>query len=197
MCWQAWENLQCHSLSMNSKATTPCKETGGPGAGEIKDRRAVEPLIALLKDKDPLIRRHAVKAVGKIGDVRGGDSSHWRSERQKRAAPCEDDSSRIAGTDRGTTIGRVPHRRIARSSLDRPKRGSKSLGQYTGFRAVSPLVLALQDEDPSVRGHVVDALGEIRDPRAEEPLRSALKDGDKNVRKRAEQALTKIVGNSE
>ena len=38
--------------------------------GEIKDPRAVEPLIAALKDTDKDVRQAAAEALGKIGDPR-------------------------------------------------------------------------------------------------------------------------------
>ncbi len=38
--------------------------------GELKDERAIEPLIGLLKDENSQIRKEAAKALGKIGDLR-------------------------------------------------------------------------------------------------------------------------------
>jgi HEAT repeat protein len=38
--------------------------------GEIKDTRAVEPLIAALKDNNSTVRWSAAEALGKIKDVR-------------------------------------------------------------------------------------------------------------------------------
>jgi HEAT repeat protein len=39
--------------------------------GEIKDRRAVEPLMALLKDEEEDVRDTAAYALGLLGDERG------------------------------------------------------------------------------------------------------------------------------
>ncbi|NVO65897.1 HEAT repeat domain-containing protein [Methanofollis tationis] len=39
--------------------------------GRIGDERAVEPLIAAMKDPDPRVRKKAAWALGQIGDIRG------------------------------------------------------------------------------------------------------------------------------
>ncbi|EJG07307.1 PBS lyase HEAT domain protein repeat-containing protein [Methanofollis liminatans DSM 4140] len=39
--------------------------------GRIGDERAVEPLIAAMKDPDPRVRKKAAWALGQIGDSRG------------------------------------------------------------------------------------------------------------------------------
>jgi HEAT repeat protein len=39
--------------------------------GRIGDERAVEPLIAAMKDSDPRVRKKAAWALGQIGDIRG------------------------------------------------------------------------------------------------------------------------------
>ena len=38
--------------------------------GELKDVRAVDPLLPVCNDKDPEVRRYAIEALGKIGDAR-------------------------------------------------------------------------------------------------------------------------------
>jgi HEAT repeat protein len=58
--------------------------------GEMGDTRAVEPLIALLADKDVIIRYNAAKALGAIGDSRAfnplAQLLHDPSEMVKRLA---------------------------------------------------------------------------------------------------------------
>ena len=54
--------------------------------GEIGDKRAVEPLIAALKDKDSDVRRRVASALTKItGKDFGEDQAQWRDwwERNK------------------------------------------------------------------------------------------------------------------
>jgi len=50
------------------------------------------------------------------------------------------------------------------------KNAAHALGNIKDRSAVEPLIAALGDEDPDVRGAVVWALGNIGDPRAVEPL---------------------------
>ena len=45
-----------------------CKASAARALGEINDTRAVDPLIAALKDKKPEIRGTAAVALGEIGD---------------------------------------------------------------------------------------------------------------------------------
>jgi len=57
------------------------------------------------------------------------------------------------------------------------------------------LILALKDDDDSVRYYAAFALGEINDIRAVEPLIQILRDNDSDVRNAAKEALTKQDGN--
>jgi len=41
--------------------------------GGIKDRRAVDPLIAALRDEAVIVREYAARALGNIGDLRAVD----------------------------------------------------------------------------------------------------------------------------
>jgi HEAT repeat protein len=46
------------------------REEAAEALGEIRDPRAVDPLIGALKDRDHEVREEAVEALGKIGDKR-------------------------------------------------------------------------------------------------------------------------------
>jgi HEAT repeat protein len=43
--------------------------------GNLGDKRAVEPLIAALKDNDETVRLHAAEALGNLGDARAWNRS--------------------------------------------------------------------------------------------------------------------------
>ena len=45
-----------------------CKASAARALGEINDPKAVDPLIAALKDKKPEVRGTAAVALGEIGD---------------------------------------------------------------------------------------------------------------------------------
>jgi len=63
------------------------------------------------------------------------------------------------------------------------------------FRAVTPLISALKDEDSFVRQNAARLLGEKGDPEAVEPLIIALKDQDNDVRIETATALGRIKDN--
>lgn len=46
------------------------REEAAEALGEIRDPRAVDPLIAALNDRNPEVREEAAEALGKIGDPR-------------------------------------------------------------------------------------------------------------------------------
>ncbi|MDK1032447.1 MAG: HEAT repeat domain-containing protein, partial [Planctomycetia bacterium] len=60
------------------------------------------------------------------------------------------------------------------------------------MRALEPLLAALEDEQPEVRGPAARALGKLRDSRAVELLIAALKDENPSVRQGASEALGRI-----
>ncbi|NVM21382.1 MAG: HEAT repeat domain-containing protein [Desulfobacterales bacterium] len=61
-----------------------------------------------------------------------------------------------------------------------------------GKPAAEHLIAALKDNDPLVRRHAAQALGEIKEPRAVKPLVAALKDTNSLIRRHAVKALGKI-----
>jgi glycerate kinase len=73
---------------------------------------------------------------------------------------------------------------------------ARSLAAQTDSRAIEPLIVALQDEDPAVREEVVRALGELAEalnsPRAIEPLAETLKDTDWGTRQSAAEMLIRL-----
>ena len=58
-----------------------------------------------------------------------------------------------------------------------------------GDAAVDPLILALKDDDPKVRGDVAYILGYLGNERAIDPLKELLNDKDLNVRDASAEAL--------
>lgn len=63
-----------------------------------------------------------------------------------------------------------------------------------GEVVVEPLLLSLQDDNPTVRARAASALGEVGFTRVMRPLRDLLADKDPQVRKAAEDAIRKIGG---
>ena len=157
--------------------------TAAAGAlGQIGDPRAVEPLIAALKDEGESVRSSAARALGKIGDPRAVESL---------SAALKDKKWHV--------------RKPAAGALDRlawkPDRGAAGAAYWAakgewgkcveiGAPAVEPLIAALKDED--VRMRAVEALGKIGDPAAADTLRRALGDPEARVATAASKALKKL-----
>lgn len=118
--------------------------------GDIGDNKAVEPLIAILEDKDEdyELREKAVEALGKIRDVRAVEPLI--------DAACHD-------TEHAVRCASVT-----------------ALGDIGNAQAVEPLIGLLRDKSsPSMmmmRGLAAEALGKIGDDTAVEPLIRVLED---------------------
>ena len=94
----------------------------------------------------------------------------------------------------GSTYARPPDvetemLRLRSSQSGERATAARMLGNIGDPIAVSPLIAALEDEDPHVRQNAVAALRWIRDARAVDPLILALQDEDEEVREAAVGAL--------
>jgi HEAT repeat protein len=180
--------------------------------GQVGDARAVEPLIATLKDSDRDVRCAAGEALGRARDARAV---------QPLIAALEDPYVRWTAAK---ALGEVGDARavgpLAASLKDKNadvcQAASDSLGQIAA-PAVEPLIAVLKDSPRSVRQIAAEALDKIgwRPDRGQagaaywaakqqwdeciatgtpavEPLTVALKDKDADVRWAASEALGKI-----
>ena len=142
---------------------------------EIGDKRAVEPLINVLKaDKNSHVRWGAAVALGEIGDKRA-------VEPLINALKADKDSRRGAANALGElkdTRAVEPLINVLKADKDFHVRGSaaNALGEIGDPRAIEPLIHALKDDNGEVRDKVANALGEIGDSRAIEPLIQAQED---------------------
>jgi HEAT repeat protein len=153
---------------------------------------AVNPLIADLRDKDPLVRSQAVQALGVIGDPRAVEplivvlnDKNPLIQRQAIKALGRIKDQRAVGPLIVVLIDsdRKPHVRMSAAEV---------LGMIGDDSAVDSLIAALHDGHWEVRAHAAEALGRIKDPRAVEPLIETLKDQDATVRGNAVDGLAKI-----
>ena len=162
------------------------RDAAAEALGEIGDARAVEPLIAALKDGDWDVRQFAAKALGKIGDARAVEPliatlKDSNKDVCKKAADALDEVGWQAGKDEVSAAYWI---------------GKQNWGECVklGALAVEPLIAALTDSESgaSIRDSAAKALGKIGDARAVEPLIAALKDSDWNVRGFAAKALINL-----
>lgn len=158
-----------------------CVEIGAP---------AVVPLIAALKDKYWRVRRGAIDALGKIGDVLAVEPLI--------AALCEDKDDYVRW-DAAWALKKIGSPAIepliaTLRDADEDVRGPAAwaLGEIGDVRAVEPLIAALRDREGTVRRHAADALWRIGDVRAFDSLKIALQDEDEGVRNAATNALNAI-----
>ena len=160
--------------------------------GELKDRRAVGELIAILKRNDEPweAKGNAALALGLIGDERAG---------QPLIAALQDQNAcvRAAAVEALGAIqapGRLQALIAALKDHDPKVRkcAAGGAGSIGGAAAVEPLIQMLKDEDRTVREIVARALGAHKDPRAVDALIAALKDPYANVQINAAEALGQI-----
>lgn len=215
MCYMDEDYELSHTDSLGRQPVDILTSIGKP---------AVKPLIAALKDNNPLVRRHAAEALGEIKDPRAvepliaalkdtdslirrhavkalGKIRDLRAIKPLIAVLNEDRESHVR-MSAAEALGWIEEPGAVEplvSALEDEhwnvrSRAAKALGRIKDPRAVEPLVSALKDEDATVRGYAADALGEIKNARAVEPLVAALKDKNMDVRKRAARALRIITG---
>jgi HEAT repeat protein len=190
--------------------------------GEIKDPRAVAPLIGLLKDQNHFVREQTVAALGKIKDPKAIDPlSHLSTDQYdgvqmaavKALANFEDPRAahsliRFLSADgngvkseavlalvrAGDIVIDLIIKELINSNNDYGMRSScaDTLALIKDPKAVQPLIETLKSVDSSLRGASARALGRIKDLRAVHPLINALGDSDAWVRVRAAQALAEL-----
>ncbi len=154
-----------------------CIEIGAPAVG---------PLIAALKDGQPLVSKSAAEALGRIGDARAvgpllavsvdGDGSVWQAAAEAALGGIGEPAVALLAA------------KLQRGGDGWRKAAARMLGGL-GAPAVAPLVAALKDGE--VRSEATDALVRIGAP-AVVPLIAALEDKDENVRLQAVYALRRI-----
>lgn len=159
--------------------------------GEIKDKRAVEPLIEALKDEG--VRNSATTALGRIEDKRA---------LEPLIKVLREDPNKFVRGSAAYALGRIKDKKavepLMEALLDKDsyvrKGAAVALGNIGDKKSVEPLIRTLEDEDPYVRSSAALALGKIGDERVVELLKKILEDKYENVRvrKAAKEALKKL-----
>ncbi len=146
--------------------------------GEIGDKRAVEPLIQVLKNENRDVRRVAVNTLGKLG---------WKPDNEEEKSWYYMASE---NWEYCVSLGKIAVEPLIQALKDRGVRkyAAEALGKIRDKQAVEPLIQALKDEDRDVRMSAADALGEIGDKIAIDALIKALSNEDSNNEEREEVA---------
>jgi HEAT repeat protein len=173
--------------------------------GAIGDHRAVEPLLATLRDSKASTRQGAAEALDRLGWVPGGDedgAAYWIAKRRwdkcvrataigPLVAVLADEDATIAERA-GRVLVRIGARAVP-SLIDGLDSSSADVLARIGAPAVAALLTQLGNDDDTVRVAAATALGQIADaPAAVDPLITALGDPAPDVRRAAVLALGRI-----
>jgi hypothetical protein len=151
---------------------------------------AVDPLIQALQDKDYQVRSRAAYALGLIEDDRAVEP----------LIKVLSDDDWVVRENAAEALGMIRDERavepLIKALLDEEwlvrENAAEALGKVKDGRAVEPLILATKDDDYLVRKKAAESLGEIGDLRAVEALKEALNDENSSVQSVAKEALAKI-----
>ncbi|WP_319642088.1 HEAT repeat domain-containing protein [Methanovulcanius yangii] len=162
--------------------------------GNIRDTRAVEPLIHALNDENYKVRKSAAEALGRIGDGRAVEPlcKALNDEYDVRITSAE--ALRMIGQTFPGKIGDpqtvVPLINLLNAIEPEIRQiAIHSLGETHDSRAVEPLIAALNEEDPELRSSAINALSWIGDIKALDPIIAMLDDRNDKVREDAASAL--------
>jgi HEAT repeat protein len=208
------EALQSQSDTLQA---TEVKAYAVQALGELKDTRAVEPLISVLADEHFYYRDWAATALGEIGDARAiapliasmkGYERATQDAAKNALVKIGDPAvepliAALENEDPGirlwavTALGEIKDSRSVEPLIVKLNDGDyyvrqqvpQALANLNDPRVVEPLIASLHDEWSGIRMVVADALGTVKDPRAVEPLISALKDEDPYVRRQVALAI--------
>jgi hypothetical protein len=156
---------------------------------ELRDRRAVEPLIGQLKDPDSFVRFHTCLALGEIGDIRALGS----------LLECLSDPDQGVRWRAAEALGKMKDSRAVdallkslNDSVNTVRHSAAlALGQIRDNRAIEPLIQLLGDSDYNTQRGAVWALAQIGKP-VVDSIKKVLNDSDKQVRKLAQEVLRSI-----
>ncbi len=185
---------KCDMVGLIKALSYPRDETIRKSAavalGNLSDVRAVEPLIAALRDSDKAVRWAAAQALGKIGDARAVEP----------LIAALRDSDKAVRWEAAEVLGKIGDARAVEPLIaalqdrenDVRMAVVEALGKIGDARAVESLIATLMDSDQKVRLCAIKMLGNLSNARAVEPLITALQDNDHVVRKAAAEALDNI-----
>ncbi len=178
------------SLASDNDEHPVVKGNAALALGLLAAVSAADPLISLLKDKDPRARAAAASALGRLHDSRAGPplivALGDANARVRQAV--------VGGL--GSLGGPLVFDPLVRALADPdgPVRevAAAALGRMQDARAVEPLLAALSDPYANVRINAAGALGVLHDLRALEPLIHLLRDDNEAVRGAAAEALGQL-----
>jgi HEAT repeat protein len=164
-------------------------------------KNAVPALVAALEDPDSNVRRHAARALGKIGEARAvkplaAALRDGHEEVRREAAQALREIGDVVAVTSLIEALRDREAHVRCFAVDSLIGTLRNVRRFTpdalaelGGSGVEALTAALRDPASTVRCGAANALGEIHDARALEPLIQALNDPDPHVREAAVRSL--------
>jgi hypothetical protein len=161
--------------------------------GDLKDARAIEPLIQSLGDDNNSVKDEAAWSLVTIGR----EHPNLTGSSLVKVLKSRDNYVRIYST---WVLGMINYSQATDQLIQTLKDDNQSvrgaaafaLGKVKAIKAVNPLIQALMDEDSEVRGSAAQSLGDLNDTRAVEPLIQSLNDENEDVRSAAKAALKEL-----
>jgi HEAT repeat protein len=156
-------------------------------AHALRGAASVDPLVAMLDDRDGDVRTHAAFALGEVQSAKSVKAlvnalrDTKPSVRAQAAAALGKNAPRDALAPLSAALNDIAPEVREKVIL--------ALGSLRDTAAVQPLLSALKDNSPFVRKNAAEALGRIRDPRAIPSLYTALQEKDDAVRRAVEASL--------
>ncbi len=148
---------------------------------------SVEPLIPVLKDQNPDVRKAAAVALGAIKDARAVEALIAALEDH---AACKGAAEALGSIGDPRAVGPI----IASMHSHLLREDAVAALRQIAEPAVEPLIRTLRGRTGYKRITAAVTLGQIGDPRAVEPLLAALDDKDWDVRRSAAKALVAMHG---
>ncbi|WP_240664680.1 HEAT repeat domain-containing protein [Methanosarcina sp. MSH10X1] len=165
-------------LSLDSR-DPEIRENAAITLGKIKDEKAVKPLIKLLTDQEWEVESAATNALVEIGEPAVEPLIKILQDENENVFLQMKVIAVLAGIKDERAV-----QPMIQALKEKPELRA-DLGYNLGLMgepAIEPLIIALGNEDSSVRVRAAEALGRIGDERAVEPLTTALNDEDETVR---------------
>ena len=203
----ALEDLKQFNLARSVELLLSClqdprleiRETAAWAVAYLGDTRALEPLLACLRQEQNISKRERIMgALGQLGDGRAVEPLLACLSQAKLA---HESSSAVSAM---WALGQLGHAGALEPLVatlsdewDGPSRtvgveAAQALGRLRDARAVEPLCTHLQDRSQEMRMAAARALEQVGDTRAVEPLLASLRDPVPGVAEEAVRALGQI-----
>ena len=168
------------------------RKMAAAGLAEIKDARAVEPLIAALNDEYCFVRYWSAVGLGHLGDARAIEPLIGRLKDADGAVRTMAAWALVRVGDHRASQPLITALRDDHQDVLMRCYAAEALGRLGDARAVDPLIEALKDKADVLRCYAAGALGVLGDARAVAPLKAMLHDQDSTIKAAARSALQQI-----